>query len=270
MSTFPLDISTTGYLVDRLFWLATGLTGVAFAAVVGALGYFLVRYRARPGRTAFYTHGNSPRALLLTGGLALAVFLLIDVNLAYHDHVAWAVVWGAPPSVNEALRVEIMPEQFAWNIRYAGPDGQFRTADDVTTINQLHIPVNRPVLVQLSSKDVIHSFFLPNLRIKMDAVPGMVTSLYFQAKRPGTYDIACAEHCGFGHYRMRGFLVVEESAQAFDAWLTEQTKEGPPDLSWGWHWAVSAPRASGARLRRFASQSEASGVPGLGREARHE
>ena len=231
---FPQNVSTTGEWVDRLFWLAFGLTSVAGIAVVLVLGYFLFRYRAQPHRKAFYTHGDSRGALLLTGGLALLVFFLFDVNLAYHDHLAWSAVWGTPPSANEALRIEIMPEQFAWNIRYAGPDGQFRTADDVTTINQLHIPDNRPVIVQLSSKDVIHSFFLPNFRVKMDAVPGMVTSLYFQAKARGTFDIACAEHCGFGHYRMRGFLTVE-SPEAFKAWLAEQAKEGPPDLTWGWN-----------------------------------
>ena len=235
-SAFPQDVSVTGHVVDQLFWLATGLTGTVFVAVVGALGYFLFRYRARPGQRVLYTHGDSPRARGLTIGLALLVFFLIDVNLAYHDHKAWEVVWGAPPSTRDALRVEIMPEQFAWNIRYAGPDGRFRTSDDVTTINQLHVPVNVPVIVQLSSKDVIHSFFLPNLRIKMDAVPGMVTSLYFQATTPGTYDIACAEHCGFGHYRMRGFLVVDESARTFDTWFAKQANEGPPDLSWGWSW----------------------------------
>lgn len=237
---FPPDISATGHWVDGLFWLALGLTGVACLAVVGALSYFLLRYQARPGRRAFYTHGESRGALWITGGLAIAVFVLIDVNLAYHDHRAWEAVWGSPPRAADALRVQIMPEQFAWNIRYAGRDGKFRTEDDVTTVNQLHIPINRPVVVQLSSKDVLHSFFLPNLRIKMDAVPGLVTSLYFQAKRPGTYDIACAEHCGFGHYRMRGFLVVEESAEAFDAWLAQQVTEGSPDLSWGWSWDLPA------------------------------
>ena len=232
---FPSDISATGYWVDRLFWLALWLTGIAFAIVVGVLAYFLIRYRARPHRRAYYMHGESRGAIALTGGLALLVFLLIDVNLAYHDHFAWEAVWGTPPSAKEALRVEIMPEQFAWNIRYAGPDGIFRTADDVTTINLLHVPVNKPVVVQLSSKDVIHSFFLPNLRIKMDAVPGMVTSLYFQATKPGTYDIACAEHCGFGHYRMRGFLIVE-SNDTFETWMGKQANEGSPDLSWGWRW----------------------------------
>lgn len=216
------------------------MTGAAFAAVLGVLGYCLVRYRARPGHRAYYTHGESRGALGLTAGLALAVFVLIDLNLAYHDHYAWERIWGSPPPAQDAVRVQVMPEQFAWNIRYAGPDGHFRTADDVTTINQLHIPVDRPVLVQLSSRDVIHSFFLPNLRIKMDAVPGLVTSLTFQGRVPGTYDLACAEHCGFGHYRMRGYLTIEPP-EAFDAWLTAQAAEGPPDLTWGWDW--DAPNA---------------------------
>ena len=233
---FPTDVSATGYWVDRVFWLAFWLVAAAFVAVIVALCFFLIRYRARPGHRAFYTHGDSRSALGVTLGLAVLVFFGIDINLAYHDDVAWHAVWGAPPSAAQALKVEVMPEQFVWNIRYAGPDGTFGTDDDVTTINQLHIPVGRPVIVQLSSKDVIHSFFLPNLRVKMDAVPGLVTSLYFQAKTPGTYDIACAEHCGFGHYRMRGFLVVDASPQAFQTWLAEQAKEGPPDHSWGWAW----------------------------------
>jgi cytochrome c oxidase subunit 2 len=234
-SWFPEDISKTGFEVDRLFWLAFGLTGVAFLLVAAVLAVCLLRFRARPGHRALYSHGDSPRARWLTLGVALLVFLFIDLNLAIHDHEAWKAAWGSPPDPAVALRVQIMPEQFAWNIRYPGSDGEFRTADDVTTINLLHIPTNRPVSVQLSSKDVIHNFFLPNLRTKMDAVPGMVTSLYFQAMRTGTFDIACAEHCGFGHYRMRGFLTVEPEEE-FEAWLKAQAKEGPPDLSWGWEW----------------------------------
>ncbi|MBI3322993.1 MAG: cytochrome c oxidase subunit II [Candidatus Omnitrophica bacterium] len=208
---------------------------MAFLLVAGILVGCLIRYRERPGRQASYTHGDSPLARWLTIGFAVLIFFAIDVNLAFLDHRAWEEAWGSPPDPAIALKVQIMPEQFIWNIRYPGPDGKFRTADDVTTINQLYVPVNRPVIVQLSSKDVIHSFFLPNLRVKMDAVPGLVTALYFQAKRPGTYDIACAEHCGFGHYRMRGFLTVLKGGE-FEQWLSDQTKEGSPDLTWGWDW----------------------------------
>ncbi len=234
-SWFPPDVSTTGFWVDRLFFIALSLTGAAFLLVAGILVWCLLRYRERPGHQASYTHGDSPLARWLTIGFAVLIFFAIDLNLAFHDHLAWEKAWGSPPGSAQALHVEIMPEQFAWNIRYAGADGVFRTADDVTTINQLYIPVGQPGVVQLSSKDVIHSFFLPNFRIKMDAVPGLVTSLYFQATKPGTYDIACAEHCGFGHYRMRGFLTVEPKEE-FETWLKAQAKEGPPDLSWGWDW----------------------------------
>ena len=234
--------------MDRLFYLALTLTGVAFLLVALILGFCLIRYRHRPDRRAVYTHGDSRLARWLTIGFACLIFLVIDVNLAVHDHFAWEEAWGKPPSPTQALRIEIMPEQFAWNIRYTGADGTFRTADDVTTINLLHVPANRPVIVQLSSKDVIHSFFLPNLRIKMDAVPGMVTSLYFQARVPGTYDLACAEHCGFGHYRMRGFLIVQEQKE-FEAWLAEAAKEGLPDTSWGWSWDLpAAPPRDAARV----------------------
>jgi len=235
MSLFPQDVSVTGLWVDRLFYLALTLTGIAFLLVAIILGFCLIRYREQPGKRAHYTHGDSRMSRWLTIGFACLIFLAIDVNLAVHDHFAWEEAWGRPPNPKEALRIEVMPEQFAWNIRYAGADGRFRTADDVTTINLLHIPANRPILVQLSAKDVIHSFFLPNLRIKMDAVPGLITSLYFQARVPGTYDLACAEHCGFGHYRMRGFLIVQEQ-QEFEAWLAEAVEEGSPDTSWGWSW----------------------------------
>ncbi len=253
MAIFPQDVSATGYWVDRLFYLALTLTGVAFLLVAIILLYCLVRYRQTPNRKARYTHGDSRLARRLTIGFACLIFLAIDVNLAVHDHFAWEAAWGRPPDPREALRIEVMPEQFAWNIRYAGADGRFRTADDVTTINLLHIPANRPILVQLSSKDVIHSFFLPNLRIKMDAVPGLITSLYFQGRVPGTYDLACAEHCGFGHYRMRGLLIVQRQEE-FNSWLAGQAEEGPADTSWGWDWGLPAAPTRGAA--RVAAQGE--------------
>ena len=235
MGVFPADISAQGHLADHLFYLATYLTGAAFAIVLGTLVYFLIRYRERPGHTAWYTHGNSKNAIRLTIWLALAVFFFIDVNLAYNDHFAFEALWGSPPNPQESLRVQVMPEQFAWNIRYAGADGQFGTGDDVTTINQLHVPVNRPVRVELRSIDVIHSFFLPNLRIKQDALPGMTTSLYFVATRTGQYEIACAELCGHQHYEMRGFLTVEEP-EKFEKWLQEYAREYGADAQLWRQW----------------------------------
>lgn len=224
MTWFPEDVSKTGYLIDNLFYLAFTLVVITFIIVLACLLYFLYQYRARQGHQAYYTKGDSPRALGLTLALALIVFVVIDVNLAFHDHEAWEVIWRKPDSA-KTLEIRVEPEQFVWNAHYAGPDGIFETADDVKIINDLHIPVHTPILVSLKSKDVIHSFFLPNFRIKQDAVPGVTTHLTFEAIKEGTFDIACAEHCGLGHYRMKGLLTAE-SADAFSSWLKQHSLKG--------------------------------------------
>lgn len=232
---FPKDVSLQGHWIDDLFYLGLWLTATAFVAVLGILVVFLIKYRSKPGKTGYYTHGDSKKALWLTLALAFLVFIAIDINLAIHDHRAWEAVFEKPASSGEPLRVEVLAQQFAWNFRYAGPDGKFKTSDDITTMNQLHIPVNRPVLLQMQSKDVIHSFFIPNFRIKQDAVPGMVTMMTFEAVQEGKCDIACAEHCGLGHYRMRGLLSID-SEQDFEKFLNMRKRMGAPDLSWGWNW----------------------------------
>ena len=140
--------------------------------------------------------------------------------------------------------MRVTGEQFAWNAHYPGNDGRFgrrdiklvgadnplgldRTdpdaKDDITTTNQLNFPVNRPVLVHLSSKDVIHSFGLFEMRVKQDAIPGMDIPVWFIPNRIGEYEIACSQLCGLGHYRMRGFVSVKSQAD-YDAWLAEQAK----------------------------------------------
>jgi cytochrome c oxidase subunit II len=220
MNWFPEDASKTGHLIDGLFYLGFWITSFTFLLVIGILVYFLVRYREREGHKAVYMEGDGRGALALTLSLALAVFVLIDINLAYHDHKAWDEIWKKPD--DSALVVKVKPEQFVWNAEYAGPDGRFDTGDDVKVINDIHIPLGRPVLVSLESKDVIHSFFLPHFRIKQDAVPGIITHMAFEAVKAGSYEIACAEHCGLGHYRMKGLLTVD-SAQDFDIWLLKQT-----------------------------------------------
>jgi cytochrome c oxidase subunit II len=142
--------------------------------------------------------------------------------------------------------VRVVAEQFAWNIQYPGPDGTFgRTRldlvrpenplgldisdpaakDDVWTQNQLNLPVGRPVIVHLSSKDVIHSFGLPQMRVKQDAIPGIEQRLWFTPTKTGEWEIACSQLCGLGHYRMRGFYTIQTQAD-FNAWLASQ----PPGL----------------------------------------
>ena len=213
----PEAITTTAPVIDRLFYIVLVITGVAFVLVQATLLLFILRYRRRPGRTAAYTHGNQLAEVIWT--IVPAVIL---VWLTFKSQRVWSQVRGTPPPPE--LEVEIQGEQFAWNIRYAGADGALNTADDITTINQLHLPVGRTVLVHLKSKDVIHSFFVPQFRMKQDAVPGLTTRLWVNATKTGHYEIACAELCGLGHYRMRGYLVIE-SPEALKTWLDERWTE---------------------------------------------
>ena len=217
----PEGISSYAPTLDRLFYTVLWITGAVFVLVQGTLLVFLVRYRRRPGRTAAYTHGNTMVEVVWT-----VIPTLILIGLGTYNQQVWSVVKGTPPPAD--LEVGIIGEQFAWNIRYAGADGQLHTEDDLTTINQLHLPVGRTVLLRLRSKDVIHSFFVSQFRVKQDAVPGLTVPLWVQAVKSGQYDIACAELCGLGHYRMRGFLTVE-SPDAFNAWIAQlQAEQFPP------------------------------------------
>jgi len=213
----PEGVSTFAPAIDRLFYIVLWITGIVFVAVQATLLVFLVRYRRRPGRRAAYTHGNVFVEIVWT-----AIPAAILVWLAFFNQGAWAKVRGTPPPHD--LEVEITGEQFAWNIRYTGADGMLNTPDDITTINQLHLPVHQTVLIHLKSKDVIHSFFVPQFRVKQDAVPGLTGRLWVNAVKEGQLEIACAELCGLGHYRMRGFLTVE-SSEAFAAWLATQLAE---------------------------------------------
>ena len=120
--------------------------------------------------------------------------------------------------------IRIEPRQFEWDITYPGPDGEFDTPDDINTINQLYLAVHQPVQIMLQGQDVIHSFFVPEFRIKQDAVPGMPTSVWINPTREGEYEIACAELCGLGHYRMRGFVHIV-SADSVARW---EASEAPP------------------------------------------
>ena len=213
----PEGVTTTAPEIDRLFYLVLTVTGIAFCLVQATLVWFLVRYRRREGRRAAYTHGNTVVEIVWT-----VIPTLILVFLAFHSQRVWAKVRGTPPPPD--VEIEVTGEQFAWNIRYAGADGALNSADDITTINQLHLPVRQTVLIHIKSKDVIHSFFVPQFRMKQDAVPGLTSRMWVSATKAGNFEIACAELCGLGHYRMRGFLVIE-TPEAFQSWLEQQLAE---------------------------------------------
>jgi len=236
---FPKLASEHGGRIDSLFMAVLIVSGIAFVLVQGALGYFVARYGENANERASYWHDN-PKAeafLLITTAVILTVLVFMGQRV-------WASIYFADAPANATI-IDITAEQFQWNFHYAGPDGQFgrtdtklitntnfvgldradaNAKDDVVTLNQMHVPVGKPVRVRLHSKDVIHSFFLPNFRMKQDAVPGMGIEVWFTPTTAGQYEIACAELCGLGHYRMRAFLTVDESQDAFNKWLEEAGK----------------------------------------------
>src|SRR6266566_4831902 len=136
----------------------------------------------------------------------------------------WVRIKGRNSVPANAYPIAIHAKQFEWQVTYPGADGQLGTPDDFTVRNQLHVPVGRPVVVHLSSEDVIHSFFVPVFRVKQDAVPGMDINAWFQATVPGTYELGCAELCGLGHYRMRAQVVVH-TQEDYDAWMKQAAQE---------------------------------------------
>jgi cytochrome c oxidase subunit 2 len=213
----PDGVSSYSAQMDGMFSLILWITGIIFVIVEVLLVFFLWRFRHREGRQVIYTHGNNRVEVVWT-----IVPAVICVVLALMSRRLWADVKQSMPA--GAMPVGIEAEQFAWNIHYPGPDGHLFTADDIVTLNQLHIPVGRPIVVTLRSKDVIHSFFLPEFRVKQDAVPGMSTRIWFDGNTVGHWEIACAELCGLGHYRMKGFITVEPQEE-FDKWLTEQAAQ---------------------------------------------
>lgn len=213
MSWLPENVSTFGAEIDYLFYVIYYITGAVFILVTALMVLFLIMYRRREGRRARYSHGNT--ALEITWTVVPAVILVV---LSFMSASTWAKVKRhAPPS---DFQIQVTAKQFNWEIVYPGPDGKFGSADDFQAENDIHVPVNKTVHVILSSKDVIHSFFLPNLRVKQDAVPGRDILVWFEATKPGKYELPCAELCGFGHSGMRGWLYVDTPEQ-FAQWVKE-------------------------------------------------
>lgn len=210
----PENISTYGANIDWLFGVIEWITGIIFVGVILALIAFLIKYRHQEGRRATYTHGNT--ALEITWTIVPAIILIVLFMLSQST---WWSIKGSVPAGD--LQVQVMAKQFNWVFTYPGPDGQFGTDDDLTLENELHVPVNRVVRVTLRAEDVIHSFFLPNLRLKQDAVPGREIPAWFEATKTGRYEIPCAELCGFGHSGMLGYLTVH-SPEEYENWRKER------------------------------------------------
>jgi len=210
----PENVSTYGREIDWLFHLIYAITGVTAILVFAAMLAFLVMYRDRPGRRARYTHGNTTLEIVWT-----VVPALILVILTFLSVPAWSKIkMQAPPPSDFVLHVTA--KQFNWQVTYPGPDGKFGTDDDKTMLDEMHVPVNKVIHVHLRSQDVIHSFFVPQFRMKQDAVPGREIVQWFEATKPGKYELPCAELCGFGHSGMRGWIYVH-TPEEYAKWAAE-------------------------------------------------
>jgi cytochrome c oxidase subunit 2 len=250
----PALAAANGAQIDNLIGWTHIFMLILFVGWSGFFLFCLVRFRKSRNPVANYTGVKSHTSSYLEVAVAVVeAILLVGFSIPL-----WAARVDHVPAESEALIVEVTGEQFAWNIHYAGADGKFgrtdlklldvaanplgldRTdpaaKDDVTTLNQLYLPVNKPIIVRLRSKDVIHSFNVPEFRVKQDAVPGFTIPIWFvpdittadMRARTGNpefqYEIACAQLCGLGHFRMRGFVTVL-STEEFQKWIDEKTKE---------------------------------------------
>lgn len=235
----PKMASEHGAGIDRMLHYLLLTAGGLFVVGHLVLGYFLWRFSGAPRATFRLPSPRAERKWSLVPIVALS--LIAEGGVFVLGLPVWAKLYGAAPPA-DAVSVEVTAEQFAWNVRYPGADGQFgRTSaqllslsnslgldredsaarDDVVLLNEIYLPVNRPARIRLRSKDTLHSFFLPHQRVKQDMVPGMTIEVWFVPTEVRTYEIACAELCGFGHYQMRG-LVHVVSSEEFEQWLREQ------------------------------------------------
>jgi cytochrome c oxidase subunit II len=216
---FPKDISEHGRVIDQLFMFILWLTGILFIATECALFYFAWKYDSRSNpQPAKFSHGSHTLEVVWT--ILPAVTLLF---IAIYQMNAWADAKMRKPDI--PITAEITGRQFNWDVRYPGKDGALHTPDDIIRVDgQIHLPANEEILLLINSKDVLHSFFLPNLRMKQDVVPGMDQYMWFKARETAVVDIVCAELCGWGHYKMSGRATFEPR-EDFDKWLEQKYSE---------------------------------------------
>jgi cytochrome c oxidase subunit II len=236
----PVDISTHGALIDEQMSETMWEAGISFLAAQLILAFFVWRFSNRPRAEAIKSLPGGARGLVIA---ALVVVGIEVMALGIFGTKAWASIYFTPASAN-ALPIQVQAGQFAFYFRYAGPDGKFGpihpdkinegnqnffgldvdhdpdSKDDIVAA-EMAVPVNREIHLFMHTKDVGHSFFVRELRIQQDFVPGLDLALHFTATKVGKYEIVCTQLCGLGHYNMKAYLEVM-SQQDFDNWLKQQ------------------------------------------------
>jgi cytochrome c oxidase subunit 2 len=223
----PYDASEDGHDIDSLIKSTGVLIGLLFVALCIWLVYASVVHNSK--KEAKYDHGDSKQAVRRTLGIAAAIFFIVDGNLFINSEIDLNKIFWNFTDVDakpETVKIEINAHQWAWDARYAGPDGKFNTQDDIVTLNDIRVPVGRPIMLQIASTDV----------------PGMINRLWFHPKETGTFEVGCAQHCGVNHYKMRAVLTVL-SAEEYARWAGDSSARSargydPKDAEahWGWEW----------------------------------
>ena len=236
----PPNASEHGYQIDHILEFCHWFMAALFIGWSAFFIYVLIRFR----------HGRNPVADHegVTSGISthleFAVVLIEAVLLVGFAVPLWAKRVNQFPDTTDAILVHAVGQQFNWNFHLPGPDGAFgrrdvnlvtnsnplgldpndpASKDDIVVLGELHVPVDRPVIIELSSKDVIHNFALVNMRIAQDAIPGSIIPMWFKPIKTGTYEVICGQLCGLGHYGMKGTLVVDSPAD-YQAWLKERAE----------------------------------------------
>lgn len=241
-STYAAKIDFGIYLIHAAMAAIFVLWGIFFT-------YLLVKYRKRAGVPAVREeHGDGSKLSELKSLAPDIAVMIFEIGLiVFYAVPVWSKIKMSTPSAKDSVLISVVGEQFGWNIHYAGPDGKFgarktelvhfnnpvgldkndpAAADDLLMGNEMHLPLGKPALIELTSKDVIHNFFVPEFRLKQDAVPGMRIPVWVEPTLAGKYEIACAQLCGFAHSLMRGDVVVETQAE-FDAWYKSRQAAAP-------------------------------------------
>ena len=236
----PPNASEHGFQIDHILEFSHWFMGALFLGWSAFFIYVLLRFRRSRNPVADHEGIKSG----ISTHLEFAVVLIEAVLLVGFAIPLWGKFVNEFPDTKDAILVHAVGQQFNWNFHMPGPDGQFgkrdvalvsnsnplglvpdnpESKDDLVVLGELHVPVNRPVIIEISSKDVIHNFALPHMRAAQDAIPGQIIPMWFTPIKVGTYEVICGQLCGLGHYSMKGTVVVD-TAEDYQAWLKERAE----------------------------------------------
>jgi cytochrome c oxidase subunit 2 len=220
---FPQNVSTYGGDIDGLFNLIMWMVCITFVGTEVLLFWFVFKYSKKDPSKATFSHGNHKLEMIWTAVPAVLLLFIAFAQMGTWADIKFGSHFPEGTYSIEKPIAEVLASQFDWRVRYPGADGEFGTMDDIENPFEFVVPANENVVFHLRSRDVIHSFFVPEFRLKQDALPGHTIPVWFNATKEGTYDLICAELCGWGHYKMAGRVRVLPRPD-YEAWMEEATQ----------------------------------------------